>query len=251
MHPYPLRVALVGDFHPQVMAHRAIPRALLLAAEAAGVGVSPVWMPTDTITDASSQLNAFDGLWCTPGSPYRHLGGVLAAIGHARRRGLPFLGTCGGFQHAVLEHARAVLGWTDAEHAETAPDAPHPVIAPLACGLVNAERALRLAPGSRLAAAYGREHAREAYQCRYGVAPAMTEALFTSGLRAVAWAEPQADTERQQVLPAVHAVERTDHPFFVATLFQAERAALRGEPVGLVTAFLKAMRPSSADRSPT
>lgn len=233
-----LRVALVGDFHPEVIAHRAIPLALLHAAAEAGIGLSPVWVGTETLGDAATALAGFDGLWCTPGSPYRHLAGVLAAIRHARRSGLPFLGSCGGFQHAVLEHARSVLGWADAEHAETEPDALRPVIAPLACGLVNTERTVRLAPGSRLARAWGAERLRATYQCRYGVVPALSDQLFSAGLQAVAWAEPEGPGD----LPAVHALERTDHPFFVATLFQSERAALRGEPVPLVRAFLAAMR---------
>lgn len=238
MHHRPLQIALIGDFHPDVIAHRAIPRALLHAAESLGQGISLVWMGTDTLDDAPARLAGVDGLWCTPGSPYRSLDGALAAIGHARRSGLPFLGSCGGFQHAVLEHARSVLGWADAEHAETAPDAERPVIAPLACGLVHAERELHFAPDSRLAAAYGRQTSRETYQCRYGVVPDLAADLFSAGLQAVAWADDEGDAD----LPAVHAVERSDHPFFVATLFQSERAALRGEPVPLAQAFVRAMQ---------
>jgi CTP synthase (UTP-ammonia lyase) len=47
--------------------------------------------------------------------------GALAAIRHARERRLPFLGTCAGFQHAVVEYARNVLGWLDADHGRFLP----------------------------------------------------------------------------------------------------------------------------------
>jgi len=234
----PLRIALLGEWHPEVIAHRAIPRALLDAAEAAGCGLSLQWLASDALGDVAARLAGFDGLWCVPGSPYRSLDGVLAAIGEVRRTGLPFLGSCGGFQHAVLEHARTDLGWSDAQHAETAPDAAQPVIAPLACGLVEARREILFAPGSRIAAAYGRPSAAEAYRCRYGVVPALREALFSGALQATGLAAPGPDGQEPAV--AVHAVERTDHPFFVATLFQSERAALRGERVPLAEAFVAA-----------
>jgi CTP synthase (UTP-ammonia lyase) len=143
---------------------------------------------------------------------------------------VPFLGTCGGFQHAVLEHARQVLGWHDAEHAETAPDSTRAVIALLECALVEASETVRLVPGSRVARAYGAEQAHEGYHCRYGLNPRFREALLQGPLRATAF-----DAQGE-----VRAIERTDHPFFVATLFQPERAALQGRVPPLVRAFVQA-----------
>src|SRR5262245_8926577 len=137
------RIGLVGDHDPAVVAHQAIPRALALAADAAGVRLESAWLPTDTI-DGAGALEAFDGLWCVPASPYRSMTGALRAIENARRRGRPFLGTCGGFQHVLVEYARAVLGWSDADHAESAtgpepgsaPGArPRLVVTPLSCSL--------------------------------------------------------------------------------------------------------------------
>jgi len=59
-------------------------------------------------------------IWCVPGSPYANESAVIGAIRWARESGIPFLGTCGGFQHAVLEFARNVMGLSAAEHAATA-----------------------------------------------------------------------------------------------------------------------------------
>lgn len=64
------------------------------------------------------------------------LEGALIAIRYARENSIPFLGTCGGFQHAILEYARNVLGWSDAAHAET-DTTGRMVIAPLTCSLVE------------------------------------------------------------------------------------------------------------------
>lgn len=102
-----------------------------------------------------------------PGSPYENTAGVIEAIRFARLRERPFLGTCGGFQHALIEYAQAAWG-IDALHAETNPDAENPVISPLVCGLVEVRGGLRFAPKSRLRAIYGRESASEEYHCRYG-----------------------------------------------------------------------------------
>jgi CTP synthase (UTP-ammonia lyase) len=225
----PVRIGLVGDFNGEVPAHRAIPHALALAANDLGRAVGPTWLPTEAIRDESG-LAHFDGLWCVPGSPYRSIEGALRAIRFAREQGRPFLGTCGGFQHAILEFARDVLGWEDAEHAETAPDAERPVVTPLACALVEASDAIRFVPGSRIAAAYGLSEATERYRCRYGINPAFQAELLAAGLRVAA-----VDAAGE-----VRAVELEGHPFFVATLFQPERAALTGALPPLVGAFVKA-----------
>src|SRR5262245_13444352 len=159
-----ITIGLVGDHDAAITAHRAIPLALARVAESLGVGILHQWIATDSIS-AGACVASFDGLWCVPGSPYRSAEGALLAIRHARERGVPFLGTCAGFQHAVLEYARNVLGWADAAHAESEPDATRAVVAPLMCSLVEVSGPLRLVPGTRIAAAYGANEATEEYHC--------------------------------------------------------------------------------------
>jgi len=219
-------IGLVGDYDASVPAHQAIPLALKQAAEILHIEIGFEWIPTEEIR-AASRLSGFDGLWCVPASPYRSMDGALLAIRHAREMAVPFLGTCGGFQHVVIEYARNVLGWADADHAETAPDSIRAVISPLNCALVEATGSVRLFAGSRIASAYGVEETSEGYRCRYGLNPQFQSALVAGPLRAA------ADDDTGEI----RAIELDDHPFFVATLFQPERAALRGEPAPLVVAF--------------
>ena len=181
-------IGLVGDCDPSVPAHQAIPLALGQAGEALGLEVRFEWIPTDEIRSVS-RLSGFDGLWCVPASPYRSMDGALLAIRHAREGAVPFLGTCGGFQHAVVEYARNVLGWADAA-TET----------------------------------------REGYRCRYGLNPEFQAALVAGPLRAAA----------DDATGEVRAVELDGHPFFIATLFQPERAALDGRIAPLAVAFARA-----------
>jgi CTP synthase (UTP-ammonia lyase) len=177
-----------------------------------------------------AQLAGFAGVWCVPASPYASADGALAAIRFARESGRPFLGTCGGFQHALLEYARNVLGHARAEHAETAPDAAMPLISRLSCSLVEQHGTVTFAEGSRLRAVYGAEQAEEGYRCNYGLNPEY-EPIFRDGALRVAARDAAGE---------VRAVELTGHPFFIATLFQPERAALRGAEHPLVTAFVAA-----------
>lgn len=225
------RIGLVGDRDDSVVAHRAIPEALSLAAAEAGVESDSVWLPTESILDDGA-ISGFDGLWCVPASPYRSVDGALRAIRFARTRSIPFLGTCGGFQHAVVEYARSVLCWADADHAETAPDTEHAVIVPLACSLVEVAEPVIFRTGTRIAAAYGVPEISEGYHCRYGLGEMFREAAFADDALRIGAVDAQDD---------VRAIELRDPPFFVATLFQPERAALQGTVPPLVRAFVRAV----------
>lgn len=227
----PLRVALVGDYQPESVAHRAIRPALEIAGESSGVPVGAVWVPTESIDARRPRLERFDGVWAVPATPYRDQAGAIGAIRFARERGVPFLGTCGGFQHAVLEVAEALWGVASPAHAETDVDARDPIIAPLACALVEVGGRVRFAPGSKLATAYGRLDAHEEYHCSYGLGPRCLSHLAAAPLRATAWSD---DGD-------VRGVELDGHPFFVGTLFQSERAALRGAVPPIARAFVAAM----------
>ncbi|HKG95276.1 MAG TPA: hypothetical protein VKA84_25380 [Gemmatimonadaceae bacterium] len=234
-----MRIALVGDYDPAVTAHQAIPRALELAAAAAGgARAEPEWVHTSGLAEpgaAEARLAAFDAVWCVPASPYASMDGALAAIRFARERGRPFLGTCGGFQHALIEYARNALGLADADHAETAPDAAFPLIAPLACSMVEVTGTVRLLPGSRAAALYGAPEAREGYHCSFGLNPRFRALLERSPDLAVSGVDEAGD---------VRIVELASHPFFVATLFQPERWALGGRAHPVVNGFVAAARDS-------
>ena len=178
-------IGLIGDYDNTVPAHQAIPLALQRAAGSLHMEVGYEWVPTEEVM-LVSRLSRFDGLWCVPASPYRSMDGALLAIRHARENAIPFLGTCGGFQHVVVEYARNVLGWADAEHAETAPGEGRAVISPLACALIEAIGTVRLFPGTRIAAAYGADETTEGYRCRYGLNPEFRAALMAGPLRAAA-----------------------------------------------------------------
>ena len=224
-------IALIGDHNPAVTAHRAIPLALAAAAQATGIEVRPTWVHTSTIPDPLDDfLASYNGIWCIPASPYVNMTGALSAIRYARESHTPFLGTCGGFQHAVIEYARNVLGLSAAAHAETDPDAAEALVTPLSCALVERDGTIELLAGSRARALCGCTELREEYHCSYGLNAAYEERLEREGLR-VAGRDPAGEAR---------VVELAEHPFFIATLFQPERAGLRDESHPLIAAFVAA-----------
>jgi CTP synthase (UTP-ammonia lyase) len=226
-----VRIGLVGDRSDAVRAHGAIPEALALAATVAERDVDHAWVATrDLAAGALETLAPFDAIWCVPGSPYENMDGALGAIRYARERRVPFVGTCGGFQHAVIEYARNVVGLREADHAESSPDAALPIVTRLACSLVRVKSAITFVPGSRLASIYERSDATEEYQCNFGVNGDYRAALAREGLRFTAH---DADGD-------VRAFELPAHPFFVGTLFQFELSALEGRTHPLAVALVRA-----------
>ena len=226
-----VNIAIVGDRDDAIAAHLAIPLALANAASALAVDLVFEWLASDGIEDVA-QLALFDAFWVAPGSPYRSLDGALRAISHARRERRPLLGTCGGFQHAILEYARHVLEWPDAMHAESDPGVGRAVISALECSLVEARGSVTLKRGSHVARAYGGSTAPTIYRCRYGLNPEFRSALMSGALRGT------AEDENGDL----RAIELYGHPFFVATLWQPERAALDGQRVPLAEALVAAAR---------
>jgi len=161
-----------------------------------------------------------------PGIPYRSADGALRAIRRARETRTPFLGTSAGFQYALIEYARNVLGMADAEHQKTTPKATTPLIAPLGCALVGVESRVRLTAGSAVRKAYGTPEAVVRYHCSFGLNGRYRRLVESSALHVTA-----VDDQDE-----IRAVELDGHPFFVATLFQPETDA----PSALVNAFVAA-----------
>jgi CTP synthase (UTP-ammonia lyase) len=226
----PATVALLGDLDLAKPTHRDLNSAVERWPE----DVRAEWIGSDSAR--ARTLDRVDALWVIPGSPYADDDAVLGAIDQCRRTGLPFLGTCGGFQYAVLALARA-LTTRPAVHAELSPDAADPTVAPLACSLIGEVRPVTCVPGTRLAAICGEDSFDGFHWCNYGLGDGVEDALTSAGVVIAAHA-PDAGVE---------AIELPHHPFFLATLFQPQAgAADRAPRHPLICAFLDAARQQAA-----
>ncbi len=226
-----IAVGVIGEFNPEFPPHVATDHALEHAAAALGVDVDVRWLNTVELEDLpAAELAGHDALWCAPGSPYRSIDGALRAIRIARESDWPFLGTCGGFQHVVIEYARNVLGFQDAQHAEYDPYASELFISALSCSLVGQTMNVRLEPGSRAAQLYGKSEVSEQYYCNFGLNPDHQERLNDGGLRVVG---TDQDGEAR-------VVELPDRRFYLATLFVPQLSSQPDSPHPLITAYLRA-----------
>ena len=228
----PVSIGVIGDYDAEFPPHPATNDALRHAAASRGATVDICWLGTRPLEDADlSELAAtHDAFLCAPGSPYESLDGALRAVRLARERDLPLLGTCGGFQHLVIEYARNVLGFTDAQHAEYDPYASNLFISELACSLAGRTMEVQLAAGSRAAGFYGSTRTSERYYCNFGLNPEHRRRLHEGGLRVVG--TDQDDEARVLELP--------DRRFYLATLFVPQLSSTPESPHPLIVAFLRA-----------
>jgi CTP synthase (UTP-ammonia lyase) len=231
------RVGIIGEFNPNNPTHLATNAAL--AHGFARNRIKPVieWLPTDRTCD----LSRFDGFWCSPGSPYKSLPGALEMIRWVRLERKPFIGTCGGFQHAVLEFAHNVLRIKDAKHAEYDPYASNAFVRPLSCSLAGKKLAIRLKPGSQAAAFYGATQAVESYYCNFGLNPEYQAKLESGGLIISGWDDVEASAAINANSPEARVMELPDHPFFLGTLFVPQTASTSERPHPLIAAFCQSM----------
>lgn len=224
-----MKIALVGDYDASVMAHRAIPRAIGIAARALATPVETTWLHSNEVN--SQMITGCDALWCVPLSPYANPEAVIAMIAYARERDLPFLGTCAGYQHAVLEYARNELGCENAASSEDCPTTSMPLISALSCRLADQADTIYLESGSRLAEIYKSDKIIEEYNCGFGVNREYLPLFAASGLDFCAYDD--AGDPR--------AFEVNGHRFFIGTAYQPERSSLHDNTHPLITAFLTAV----------
>jgi CTP synthase (UTP-ammonia lyase) len=220
-------VAIIGEFILSFEPHAATNAAIAHSRAALGIPLDSTWISTAHFDDSS--FHTHQGLWVAPGSPYKDMTRTLEAIRYAREHGIPCLGTCGGFQHMVIEYARNVLGFRDAQHAEYNPYASNLFVSRLACSLDGREMELQFAPDSLVAKCYGSLRAVEQYYCNFGVHPDRVGALSSKTLRIVG-----SDAEGE-----VRVIELLGHPFFVGTLFVPQARSTPDAPHPLVNAFLQ------------
>lgn len=237
-----VRIGILGDYDPKSPTLPAIEKSLQHAAAQLQLRVEPKWLPTPSLLEpkASKVLESFDGIWAAPGSPYKSLDGMLKGIEFARCRDWPFLGTCGGFQYALIECARNVLGIKDADSAENNSGSKNIIIYPVACPapdrkgntpkLSGAIPKIRLRPGSYLHSFYAQDTVTEEFFCNFEVNPEYEWAAMEAGFPVVARG---ANGE-------IRAIESPTHRFYVATLFQPQLSSKPDKPHPLVMAFLQA-----------
>jgi len=223
-------IAIIGEYSPTFPPHISTSAAIEHSRSALGVDVDGIWVSTEEID--KTLFERFSGIWVAPGSPYKNINKTLWAIRYARENTIACFGTCGGFQHMIIEYARSVLEFKDAGHAEYDPYASNLFITQLDCSLAGREMELTFSSGSRVAEIYGGTSAIEQYYCNFGVNPDYVSHLKSGPLR-ITGSDSDGETR---------VIELPGHPFFVGTLFVPQARSTADRPHPLVTAFIKAVQ---------
>jgi len=140
---------------------------------------------------------------------------------------MPFLATCAGFQHAILEFGRNVLKIRDAASEEYTNVGAPLFISRLSCSLIGNLMPVRLEAGSRARDAYGSDHAVERYYCNFGLNSRWEPPLTSAGLLITG-----RDSDGH-----ARIIELRSHPFFIATLFVPQTSSAIHSPHPLIRTF--------------
>jgi CTP synthase (UTP-ammonia lyase) len=122
------------------------------------------------------------------------------------------------------------MGIQDADHEETAPNAPMLIISRLACSLVGTTQTIKITPGSHAYKAYKQQEVREPFSCNYGFNPHFQDKIAKGELR-ITGVGPDEE---------IRIVELSDHPFYVGTLFLPQLSSRADQPHPLIVEYLRA-----------
>ncbi len=240
-----VRIAVVGKYVSLPDAYLSVTEALGHGGVAHDVEVEIDWVPSDELAEpgaAERALAGVHGVLVPGGFGIRGIEGKIAAARHARERHVPYLGVCLGLQVAIIEFARGVLGLSEANSREFAPDCPDPVVdlMPDQLGVTDLGGTMRLgtyacklAEGTRARAAYGEPVVYERHRHRWEVNNRYRPALQAAGMT-FAGVSPD---ER-----LVEVIELDDHPWFVGSQFHPEFRSRPNRPQPLFAGFVGAAR---------
>jgi CTP synthase len=238
-----VEVALAGKYDFED-AYLSVYEALKHAGLYHNVEVDTRWVETDRMDEEDfTRLESADALVVPGGFGERGTEGKLRAVRYARENGVPFLGLCFGFQMAVIEYARNVVGLEDAHSSEIDEGTPHPVIdlLPEQYDIENLGGTMRLGDketvideGTVARELYDAESVVERHRHRFEVNPEYIDELEKEGM---VFSGRSASGTRMEIL------ELPDHPYFVGTQFHPEFRSRPGKPsppfVGLVGAAVR------------
>lgn len=221
-------IVLLGEYSATFPPCASINSAIEHSRDLLGVDITAEWISPKDIDRELFEHHS--GLWIAPGSPFEDMEKTLWAIRYARENQFPCLGTSGGFQYIVIEYARNVLSFVDAQPADYNPYANILISRP-ACSFAGRKMQLGFVPGSQAAEIYGALSAKEEYCCNFGINPDFIH-LFKQGPLRISGSDAEG---------GIRVVEHPGHLFFIGTLFVPQIRSTHEKPHPLITAFLAAV----------
>ncbi|MBX5477007.1 MAG: CTP synthase [Clostridia bacterium] len=238
-------IAIVGKYVALHDAYMSVVEALVHAGAANDARVDIRWVHAEDVEKAGAPelLDGVHGVLVPGGFGDRGIEGKIRAARYARENGVPYFGLCLGMQVAVIEFARHVLGWEDANSTEFNPRTSHPVIdlMPSQEGLVNTGGTMRLGgyecelePGSLARAAYGQPSVVERHRHRFEFNNRYRDDFVRAGLH-------PSGIWRGGNLVEIMELPQDRHPWFLGTQFHPELRSRPNRPHPLFRAFVAAV----------
>lgn len=236
-------IALVGKYVELKDSYKSIAEAFIHAGVQNNCKVNIHWIHSEKITreNIDGLLGKVKGILVAPGFGNRGIEGKIMAIEYARKNKIPFLGICLGMQCAVIEFARNVLNYADANSREMNPATTHPVI-----DLLDSQKQLTYLGGTmRLGAypceikentlaykIYNKKLISERHRHRYEFNNEYTDAFIKNGM-ILSGINPDKGL--------VEIIELKEHPFFIGVQFHPEYKSTVENPHPLFIHFVKAV----------
>ncbi len=237
-----IKIALVGKYVEHRDAYKSIVEAFIHGGALNDCKVDINWVQSEELTaqNVAEKLSGVCGILVAPGFGGRGIEGKVEAVRYARENKIPFLGICLGMQCAVIEFARNVCKWDNANSTEFDENTPYPIIdlmpdqrdlsdmgGTMRLGLYNCV----LKEGSKALKAYGKKEIQERHRHRYEVNNTLRYKLVEEGMNLTGF-NPERDL--------VEIIEIPDHPWFVGVQFHPELRSTVNRPQPLFVDFVKA-----------
>lgn len=237
-----INIALVGKYVEHHDSYKSIVEAFIHAGAVNDCKVNVKWIQSDHLSpeNVKDEFKEVSGILVAPGFGGRGIGGKLAAVHYARTNNIPFFGICLGMQCAVIEYARNVCGWSEANSSEFDENAEYPIIDIMhdQKNIENMGGTMRLGKydcklqnGTKSLKAYGNTLISERHRHRYEVNNNLRYKLTENGMK-LAGMNPERDL--------VEIVEIDEHPWFVGVQFHPELKSTVSNPHPLFVDFVKA-----------
>ena len=236
-----VNIALVGKYTELPDAYKSIVESFIHAGAANHTKVKLQYVNSEKITkeNIAAQLKGMCGILVAPGFGHRGIEGKIEAVRYAREQKIPFFGICLGMQCSVIEFARNVLGYADANSTEM-DSTTHPVIDLMEeqKGVTEKGGTMRLGgypcalqKGTKVYAAYGKAEIVERHRHRYEFNNDYLDEFVQAGLKP---AGVNPDTN------LVEIVELENHPWFIGVQYHPEYKSTALHPHPLFVSFVKA-----------
>jgi CTP synthase len=249
----PVTIGIVGKYVDLPDAYLSVVESLRHGAAHHGRRLDLRWIPSEELSGllAATYLEGLDGIVVPGGFGSRGVEGKIQASRYAREQAIPYLGLCLGLQCAVIEIARDLLGYQDANSTEFDPTTAHPVIdlmesqqdvADMGGTMRLGRYPAKLEEGSQVRALYGQEIIYERHRHRWEVNNRYRKDLESTGLR-LSGLSPDDNL--------VEFIELPSHPFFVATQAHPEFQSRPDDPHPLFAGLIGAavIRRDATDRA--